>query len=166
MDKADQRLVSGLTARLNDATTVLGRVTSELQEQVMKVRMLPISRLFNRYPRLVHDLLKDSNKKIQLQFRGEETELDRMVIEQLADPMIHIIRNAVDHGIEMGDDRMRKGKPESGALLLEAYHEGSNVIIEVTDDGKGIDLSRIREKAVEKAAWPTVRRWIGWISRH
>jgi two-component system chemotaxis sensor kinase CheA len=150
MDKADQRLVSGLTARLNDATTVLGRVTSELQEQVMKVRMLPISRLFNRYPRLVHDLLKDSNKKIQLQFRGEETELDRMVIEQLADPMIHIIRNAVDHGIEMGDDRMRKGKPESGALLLEAYHEGSNVIIEVTDDGKGIDLSRIREKAVEK----------------
>ena len=150
MDKADQRLVSGLTARLNDATTVLGRVTSELQEQVMKVRMLPISRLFNRYPRLVHDLLKDSNKKIQLQFRGEETELDRMVIEQLADPMIHIIRNAVDHGIEMCDDRKRKGKPESGALLLEAYHEGSNVIIEVTDDGKGIDLSRIREKAVEK----------------
>jgi two-component system chemotaxis sensor kinase CheA len=150
MDKSDQRLVSGLTARLNDATTVLGRVTGELQEQVMKVRMLPISRLFNRYPRLVHDLLKDSNKKIQLQFRGEETELDRMVIEQLADPMIHIIRNAVDHGIERCEDRKRKGKPESGALLLEAYHEGSNVIIEVTDDGKGIDLSRIREKAVEK----------------
>jgi len=114
------------------------------------VRMLPISRLFNRYPRLVHDLVKDSDKKIQLQFHGEETELDRMVIEQLADPMIHIIRNAVDHGIEARDDRKRKGKPESGVLLLEAYHEGSNVIIEVTDDGKGIDLSRIRQKAVEK----------------
>jgi two-component system chemotaxis sensor kinase CheA len=150
MDKADQRLISGFSARLNDATTVLGRVSSELQEQVMKVRMLPISRLFNRYPRLVHDLLKDSDKKIQLQFRGEETELDRMVIEQLADPMIHIIRNAVDHGIEARDDRKSKGKPESGLLLLEAYHEGSNVVIEVTDDGKGIDLSRIRQKAVEK----------------
>jgi two-component system chemotaxis sensor kinase CheA len=150
MDKADQRLVSSLTARLNDATTVLGRVTGELQEQVMKVRMLPISRLFNRYPRLVHDLLKNSEKKVQLQFRGEETELDRMVIERLADPMIHIIRNAVDHGIEGCDDRKRSGKPESGSLLLEAYHEGSNVIIEVTDDGKGIDLSRIRQKAVEK----------------
>ena len=150
MDKADQRLISSFSARLNDATTVLGRVSNELQEQVMKVRMLPISRLFNRYPRLVHDLLKDSDKKIQLQFRGEETELDRMVIEQLADPMIHIIRNAVDHGIEARDDRKRKGKPDSGVLLLEAYHEGSNVIIEVTDDGKGIDLSRIRQKAVEK----------------
>ncbi len=150
MDKADQRRVSDFTARLNDATTVLGRVSGELQEQVMKVRMLPISRLFDRYPRLVHDLLRDSEKKIQLQFRGEETELDRMVIEQLADPMIHIIRNAVDHGIESADERQRKGKPASGVLLLEAYHEGSNVIIEVTDDGKGIDLSRIRQKAVEK----------------
>ena len=116
----------------------------------MKVRMLPISWLFNRYPRLVHDLLRDTDKKIQLQFRGEETELDRMVIEQLADPMIHIIRNAVDHGIESCEDRKRKGKPQSGLLLLEAYHEGSNVIIEVTDDGGGIDLSRIRQKAVEK----------------
>lgn len=150
MEKDDQRLITSLTNRLNDATTVLGRVTSDLQEQVMKVRMLPISRLFNRYPRLVHDLLKDADKKIQLQFRGEETELDRMVIEQLADPMIHIIRNAVDHGVETIEERRRKGKPESGVLLLEAYHEGSNVVIEVTDDGKGIDLSRIRQKAVEK----------------
>jgi two-component system, chemotaxis family, sensor kinase CheA len=150
MEKTDQRVLFDLTSRLNEATTVLGRVTGELQEQVMKVRMLPISRLFNRYPRLVHDLLKNSDKKIQLQFRGEETELDRMVIEQLADPMIHIIRNAVDHGIEHRDERTRKGKPESGVLLLEAYHEGSNVVIEVIDDGKGIDLSRIREKAIEK----------------
>jgi len=150
MEKSDQRMLSDLTARLNDATTVLGRVSSELQEQVMKVRMLPISRLFNRYPRLVHDLLRDSDKKIQLQFRGEETELDRMVIEQLADPMIHIIRNAVDHGIESREARTRKGKTESGTLLLEAFHEGSNVIIEITDDGRGIDLSRIRQKAIEK----------------
>ncbi|HSO21020.1 MAG TPA: chemotaxis protein CheA, partial [Desulfosarcina sp.] len=150
MDKTDLRMISDLTGRLNDATTVLGRVSSELQEQVMKVRMLPISRLFNRYPRLVHDLLRDSDKKIQLQFRGEETELDRMVIEQLADPMIHIIRNAVDHGIEPRGDRRRKGKAEKGSLVLEAYHEGSNVIIEVTDDGQGIDLSRIRQKAIEK----------------
>ena len=150
MDKSDQRLINDLTHRLNDATTTLGRVTSDLQEQVMKVRMLPIARLFNRYPRLVHDLLKEGDKKVQLQFRGEETELDRMVIEQLADPMIHIIRNAVDHGIESVEERRRKGKQDSGILLLEAYHEGGNVVIEVTDDGKGIDLSRIRQKAVEK----------------
>jgi len=150
MDKDDQRLINNLTNRLNDATTTLGRVTGDLQEQVMKVRMLPISRLFNRYPRLVHDLLKEAHKKVQLQFRGEETELDRMVIEQLADPMIHIIRNAVDHGIESIEERKRKGKQDSGILLLEAYHEGSNVVIEVTDDGKGIDLSRIRQRAVEK----------------
>ena len=150
MEKGDHQMLAGLTNRLSEATTVLGRVTGELQEQVMKVRMLPISRLFNRYPRLVHDLSKDTDKKVQLQFRGEETELDRMVIEQLADPMIHIIRNAVDHGLETRDERQRKGKPESGVLLLEAYHEGGNVIIEVIDDGKGIDLSRIRQKAIEK----------------
>ncbi|VTR65536.1 putative Histidine kinase [Desulfosarcina cetonica] len=149
-EKAEQRLLAGMTNRFNEATTLLGRVTGELQEQVMKVRMLPISRLFNRYPRLVHDLLKDADKKVQLQFRGEETELDRMVIEQLVDPMIHIIRNAVDHGIESREARKRKGKPEKGILMLDAYHEGSNVVIEITDDGGGIDLSRIRQKAVEK----------------
>ncbi|BBO79876.1 hypothetical protein DSCO28_04420 [Desulfosarcina ovata subsp. sediminis] len=150
MDKGDHRLLTGLNTRLMDATTVLGRVTGELQEQVMKVRMLPISRLFNRYPRLVHDLIKASDKKVQLQFQGEETELDRMVIEQLADPLIHVIRNAVDHGIEPCEKRKRKGKPEKGTLLLNAYHEGSNVIVEITDDGNGIDLSRIRQKAIEK----------------
>lgn len=150
LDKADQGRVAGLTTRLNDATTALGRVTGGLQEQVMKVRMLPIAHLFNRYSRLVHDLLKDTDKKIQLQLRGEETELDRMVIEQLADPMIHIIRNAVDHGIEIRGERERKGKPPSGLLLLEAYHEGSHVVIEVTDDGKGLDFSCIRQKALDK----------------
>ncbi|BBO87182.1 chemotaxis protein CheA [Desulfosarcina ovata] len=150
MDKGDHRLLTGLNTRLMDATTVLGRVTGELQEQVMKVRMLPISRLFNRYPRLVHDLIKASDKKVQLQFQGEETELDRMVIEQLADPLIHVIRNAVDHGIEPCEERKRKGKPGKGTLLLNAYHEGSNVIVEITDDGNGIDLSRIRQKAIEK----------------
>lgn len=150
MDKADQRRVTSLSARLNDATAVLGRVTGDLQDQVMKVRMLPLSRLFNRSSRLVHDLLKGSDKKIQLQFRGEETELDRVVIEQLADPMIHIIRNAVDHGIETCGEREKKGKPKSGLLLLEAFHEGSHVVIEVTDDGRGLDFSRIRQKAIEK----------------
>ena len=150
MDKNDQRMLANLTARFNDAATVLGRVSNELQEQVMTVRMLPISRLFSRYSRLVHDLLKDSDKKVQLQFRGEETELDRMIIEQLADPLIHIIRNAVDHGLESQEVRASKGKPESGTLLLEAFHEGSNVVIEITDDGHGIDLSRICEKAIEK----------------
>ncbi len=150
MDKADLRMVNSLAARINDATSVLGRVSGELQEQVMKVRMLPIAQLFNRYPRLIHDLVKDTDKKVQLQFQGEETELDRMVIEQLADPMIHIIRNAVDHGIETREERKRKGKPETGVLVLAAYQEGSNVVIDITDDGKGIDLSRVRQKAVER----------------
>ena len=150
MDKVDKHLLSGLINRLNDATSALGKVASELQEQVMKVRMLPISQLFNRYPRLVHDLVKSGEKKVQLRFHGEETELDRMIIEQLADPMIHIIRNAVDHGIETARERARKGKPEGAVLQLEAYHEGDNVIIEITDDGKGIDLERIRQKALEK----------------
>ncbi len=150
MDKEEQRLLSGVANRLNDATAMLGRVTGDLQEQVMKVRMLPISQLFNRYPRVVHDLLKNSDKKVQLQLRGEDTELDRMVIEKLADPMLHIVRNAVDHGIENTEGRKSKGKQESGVLVLEAYYEGNNVVIEVADDGKGIDLSKIRQKAVEK----------------
>ncbi len=150
LDPKEMQLFKALTSRVNDATVSLGRITSELQENVMKVRMLPIAQLFSRYPRVVHDLIRNSPKKVDLDIRGEDTELDRMVIEQISDPLIHIIRNAVDHGIEIPDERQRKGKAEVGVLRLEAYHEGNYVVIEVTDDGNGIDVELVKNKAISK----------------
>jgi two-component system chemotaxis sensor kinase CheA len=150
LDKKDMKQVKGLTFRLSEATISLGRVANELQEGVMRIRMLPISQLFSRYPRLVHDLVRESGKQVNLDIRGEDTELDKMVIEQIADPLIHIIRNSVDHGIEMPDVRKKMGKPEAGRLSLEAYHESNHVVIEVNDDGKGIDVERVKAKAIEK----------------
>ena len=150
LDTRESQLIKDLTNRINEATVSLGRVTSELQENVMKVRMLPIAQLFSRYPRVVYDLVRNTNKKVELDIRGEETELDRMVIEQISDPLIHIIRNAVDHGIEPMDERQRKGKSETGTLRLEAYHEGNYVVIEVSDDGRGIDAALVRSKALSK----------------
>ena len=150
LDAKEAQLVKDLTNRINEATVSLGRVTSELQENVMKVRMLPIAQLFSRYPRVVYDLIRNTDKKVELDIRGEETELDRMVIEQISDPLIHIIRNAVDHGIEMTEERQRKGKGETGILRLEAYHEGNYVVIEVSDDGRGIDAAMVRAKALSK----------------
>ena len=150
LDSKESQLVKDLTNRINEATVSLGRVTSELQENVMGVRMLPIAQLFSRYPRVVYDLVRNTDKKVELDIRGEETELDRMVIEQISDPLIHIIRNAVDHGVETTGERQRKGKGETGILRLEAYHEGNYVVIEVSDDGRGIDAALIRAKALSK----------------
>ncbi|MDJ0781207.1 MAG: Hpt domain-containing protein [Desulfosarcinaceae bacterium] len=150
LDKRDYKQVSGLTFRISEATVALGRVANELQEGVMRVRMLPIAQLFNRYPRLVHDLTRSCGKKVELQIRGEDTELDKMVIERIADPLVHIIRNAVDHGLETTAERRRMGKPEKGTLTLNAYHESNHVVIEIEDDGRGVDLERIRNKAIEK----------------
>ena len=115
----------------------------------MKVRMLPIAQLFSRYPRLVHDLVRNTNKKVKLDVRGEDTELDKMVIEQIADPLVHIIRNAVDHGIEEPSERQKRGKPEEGILKLEAYHEGNYVVIEISDDGRGLDVKKIQDTALK-----------------
>ena len=148
LESREMKQVKGLTFRLSEATVALGRVANELQEGVMKVRMLPIAQLFNRYPRLVFDLVRDGNKKVNLDIKGEETELDKMVIEAISDPLIHIIRNAVDHGIETAAERKRLGKPESGTIHLEAYHEGNHVVIEIADDGKGLDVDRIKAKAI------------------
>ena len=150
LNRDEMQQIKVLTGRISDATLALGRVTSELQENVMKVRMLPIAQLFSRYPRLVHDLVRSTNKKVELEVHGEETELDKMVIEQIADPLVHIIRNAVDHGIEAIEERRRKGKEESGRLRLEAYHEGNFVVIEISDDGRGLDPDKIRMCALEK----------------
>ncbi len=137
--------------RFSEAIISLGRTSNELQEGVMKVRMLPIAQLFNRYPRLVHDLAHTNDKKVQLEIRGEDTELDKMIIEEISDPLIHMIRNAIGHGIETPEVRKQLGKPETGTLVLEAYHDSNHIVIEVTDDGRGIDPEKIRAKAEEMA---------------
>lgn len=128
----------------------LERNTRELQEQVMRMRMLPVSFVFNRFPRLVHDISEKLGKKIELKMSGEQTELDKTVIEKVTDPLVHLIRNSLDHGIEMPEDRLAAGKPETGTVWLEAYHKGGNIMIEVRDDGKGIDKDVILEKAIER----------------
>ncbi len=148
LDTREMRQFTGMTTRLSETTTLFEKVINELQGEVMKVRMLPISQLFNRYPRLVYDLVRNTGKQVKLEIEGAETELDKMVIEEISDPLIHIIRNAVDHGIETTDERRRKGKPETGTIKLKAYHEGNHVIIEIIDDGRGLDLELIKRKAL------------------
>jgi two-component system chemotaxis sensor kinase CheA len=128
----------------------LGRITGELQEGVMRIRMVPISQIFSRFPRLVRDLSKSLNKKINLVIEGEETELDKSVIEDLLDPIMHSVRNSIDHGIESVEERKAAGKPEEGMVLLKAANEGNMIIIEISDDGKGIDVEAVKAKAVER----------------
>ena len=143
----------GQTHRLSELTETLeqmDRVTTDLQNIVMKVRMVPVSQVFNRFPRMVRDVTKELNKEINLTIEGEDTELDRTVIDEIGDPIMHLLRNSLDHGIEMPDEREAKGKPRIGEVGLIARHEGNNVVIMVTDDGKGIDADIIRRKAVEK----------------
>jgi two-component system chemotaxis sensor kinase CheA len=128
----------------------LGRITGELQEGVMRIRMVPISQIFSRFPRLVRDLSKALNKKISLVIEGEETELDKSVIEDLLDPIMHSVRNSIDHGIESQAERQAAGKPEEGMVLLKAANEGNMIVIEISDDGKGIDVDAVKAKAVER----------------
>ena len=128
----------------------LGRITGELQEGVMRIRMVPISQIFSRFPRLVRDLSKSLNKKINLVIEGEETELDKSVIEDLLDPIMHSVRNSIDHGIESQEARKAAGKPEEGMVLLKATNEGNMIVIEIADDGKGIDVEAVKAKAVER----------------
>ena len=134
----------------NEAVEYLERITSSLHDSVMKVRMVPIERVFNRFPRMVRDLSKNLGKDIVLQMSGEETELDRTVIDEIGDPLIHLIRNAIDHGVESKEDRVINGKSSTGNLFLRAYQDGNSVVIEVEDDGAGINVERIRNKAIEK----------------
>jgi two-component system chemotaxis sensor kinase CheA len=128
----------------------LGRITGELQEGVMRIRMVPISQIFSRFPRLVRDLSKSLNKRINLVIEGEETELDKSVIEDLLDPIMHSVRNSIDHGIETLEERRAVGKPEEGMVLLKAANEGNMIIIEISDDGKGIDVEAVKAKAAER----------------
>lgn len=136
--------------QLKNGLSQLERHTRELQESVMNIRMLPISFVFSRFPRLAHDLSSKLGKKVELKLVGEHTEVDKTVVELLSDPLVHLVRNSLDHGIEMPDVRIAAGKPETGTVTLEAYHRGGNIVIEVSDDGKGLDKHKLRAKAIEK----------------
>lgn len=138
---------------LNETLTRVSQISSSLQNVVMQVRMVPIEQVFDRFPRMVRDLAKKLNKKINLVVEGKETEMDRTVIDEIGDPMVHLIRNSIDHGIEMPDERVSHGKSEVGTITLVARHEGNNVIIEVKDDGKGVDPSIIGRLAVERGVF-------------
>ncbi|PMP69119.1 MAG: chemotaxis protein CheA [Thermodesulfobacterium geofontis] len=129
---------------------VLSMITTEMQETIMKTRMQPIGMVFNKFPRIVRDLAKVLGKKVNLHLEGTETELDRSIIEAIKDPLTHLVRNAIDHGIEPPEERIELGKPPEGNLVLRAYQEGGQVVIEIEDDGRGIDIEKIRRKAVEK----------------
>ncbi|MGD8784249.1 MAG: chemotaxis protein CheW [Thioalkalispiraceae bacterium] len=135
--------------KLRDGLGQLERYTRELQESVMRIRMLPISFVFQRFPRLVHDLSGKLNKKIDLQMSGEGTELDKTVMEKIGDPLVHLVRNSIDHGIEMPDVRAANGKDETGVVHLNAYHQGGNIVIEITDDGAGLNREKILNKAIK-----------------
>ena len=136
--------------RLQDGLAELERNTRELQESVMRIRMLPISFVFNRFPRLVHDLSSRFGKAVALEVSGEQTELDKTVMEKIGDPLVHLVRNALDHGIETPEARAAAGKPETGTLSLNAYHQGGNIVIEIADDGAGLNRERILAKARER----------------
>jgi len=136
--------------QLKNGLSQLERHTRELQESVMNIRMLPISFVFSRFPRLVHDTGSKLGKKIELMMIGEQTEVDKTVVEMLSDPLVHLVRNSLDHGIEMPEERLAAGKPEHGTVILEAYHRGGNIVIEVRDDGKGLNKDILRTKAIEK----------------
>jgi two-component system chemotaxis sensor kinase CheA len=146
------QIAAGMTGegliRIQEALGMVVRSTRDLQERVMSIRMLPVGSVFNRFPRTVHDLALSLGKHVRLEISGADTELDKSVIERLGDPLTHLVRNSVDHGIESPAERVRCGKPEEGVVHLRAFHEGGNVVIEIADDGKGLDRERIREKAV------------------
>ncbi|WP_100641847.1 chemotaxis protein CheA [Alteromonas facilis] len=135
--------------RLQEGLGQLERHTRDLQDGVMQIRMLPIDFCFSRFPRMVRDLCKQLGKEIDVVISGESTEVDKTVIEELTDPMVHLVRNCIDHGIELPKDREANGKPRNGTLRLMAYHQVGNIIIEVSDDGKGLDVDRIKAKAIE-----------------
>ena len=136
--------------KLVEAVTSLDRTVSDLQVAVMKLRMQPIKKIFSKFPRLVRDLARKLNKKVQLIIEGEDTELDRSILDKLEDPLIHLVRNALDHGVEPPEERVAKGKPEVGTVRLFAYHEGDHIIVGIQDDGRGIDPEKVKKKALEK----------------
>jgi len=132
------------------ATLDLGRITGQMQEGTMRIRMVPIGQMINRFPRMVRDLSRQSGKEADVRISGADTELDKTVVDVLAEPLIHLIRNAIDHGIEPPQERVNSGKPRHGLIAITAYHEGSQVIIEIQDDGRGIDAERVKQRAIQQ----------------
>lgn len=135
---------------LNQVVSIVSLVTTDLQIAVMKTRMLPIGKVFNKFPRMIRDLSRELNKKIELEIKGEDTELDKSIVEEIGDPLVHIIRNSCDHGIEATADRIAKGKDEVGTIGLKAYNEGNAIVIQIDDDGKGLDVEMLKNKSLEK----------------
>ena len=135
---------------LNETVERMTRISGDLQNIILNMRMVPVETVFNRFPRMVRQLARDLNKKIELEIIGAETELDRTVIDEIGDPLVHLIRNALDHGIETPEVRLKNGKPEQGTVKLKAYHSGNHVFIELEDDGAGINKERVLEKAIQK----------------
>ncbi len=148
-DSFESRLKSTVGAFRNTAAN-LGRNTSDLHEAILRIRMVPISQIFSRFPRLVRDLSKTLDKQIELIIEGEDTELDKSVTEELLDPLMHCVRNSLDHGVETTEIRLKAGKPAQGRLLLKASNEGNMIVIEIADDGAGIDIDKVRQKAIDK----------------
>jgi two-component system chemotaxis sensor kinase CheA len=137
-------------AKLSDALAFQSRVLDELHKCVLKIRMVPVEQLFRRFPRLVRDVAKQCGKDVALELSGQNTDLDKSILDSLAEPLMHIVRNAVDHGVEDAEERIAANKPARGTVYLNAYHQGTQVVIEIRDDGRGIDLAQIRKLAVEK----------------
>jgi two-component system chemotaxis sensor kinase CheA len=148
--RLEQIGLSQKSADLNEAIEQIGRSSSDLQSVVMQLRMVPVEQVFNRFPRMVRDLAKELDKEIAFIVEGKETELDRTVIDEIGDPLVHLLRNSLDHGLEKAEDRIAAEKPALGTVYLRAKHEGNNVYIEVEDDGAGINVDNVKKKAVEK----------------
>lgn len=142
--------ISQVAQSLSETTYAMARISDDLQDTIMKVRMVPVSSVFSRFPRLVRDLSRKSGKEVDLVMEGEETELDKSVVEAIGDPLVHLIRNSVDHGIEPEEARVAAGKSPKGRVTLRAFHKGNSVAIEIEDDGKGIDPEKMREVAIRK----------------
>lgn len=140
----------GFLEELNQVVSIVSLVTTDLQIAVMKTRMLPIGKVFNKFPRMIRDLSRELNKKIELEIFGEDTELDKSIVEEVGDPLVHIIRNSCDHGIETPDVRAQQGKSETGTIKLKAYNEGNQIVIQIDDDGKGLDVEQLKKKSLEK----------------
>lgn len=135
---------------LNQVVSQLSIITTDVQLAVMKTRMQPIAKVFNKFPRVVRDLSRELGKQIELEITGEETELDKSIVEEIGDPIMHMIRNSCDHGVEDPATRAANGKPEKGIVQLKAYNEGNHIVVEITDDGKGLDPNGLKAKAIEK----------------
>jgi two-component system chemotaxis sensor kinase CheA len=139
-----------LVNSLNATSQKISRISVDIQMEVMQTRLVPVGGLFRRFGRVIRDVANLKRKKIGFKISGEETELDKKIVDELGDPLTHLVRNAADHGIEMPDERLKKGKPSSGTVTLNAYHEASNICIEISDDGKGIDAQAVKKKAIVK----------------